>query len=478
MSLLTQEQQPFIYYLIDRNRPLYSFQSRNIEDIFNELFNKIDFILQFLLDSGITQLDIRSLNFNNYECFYAVPLRGNENMVIKSVYKFDFENLYFTGGPQHYNVEKLYPSASSYLIHQIREKIALITSGKKSATAVYTQKQHVNTKTQQQSSPVKRVLEATKNKIDENKKNDVLKQRLVPTVRSSEAKLTAKKTCQNETVVSPDVPRPMESVLLKDTLNDLDNLDSISDIDPNELKKTIDALENIKRQELEKIKELEEISHQDAQNFSKYCNELGDTKREIVRNKEREKERRNRFEANKGAYRKMKQHIFEGKLNEDNISPLFKNEYPIYKFMDEKGIIDAPDDYITYLNLYDELYPSKEEKEETEKKEDYVPHNIHYLSEEEQLKYKNVKNSNKDMISEFMNETKNTCNKKYPSLDEILKKIDDETNDDFADITFDIPPNNNGQNISVLDNEADTKNESINDKLNTIAKVLSQTINI
>jgi hypothetical protein len=235
------------------------------------------------------------------------------------------------------------------------------------------------------------------------------------------------------------------------------------DIDSDSLKEAIRELEELKNQEINRLKELEEMNSKDTENFSKFCNNIGDIKREHRREKEREEERRNKFEANKSAYRKITNHINEGKITEDHISPLFRNDYPIYKFMDEKDMLDKPDDYLLYLGMYDELYPKSKEEEEKEKnqnKNEYIPHNIHYLSDEEQKKYLDMKDLSKNLIEEFMtNSCKDQPNqkKKYPSIDEILDKVGDDNDETFEGITFD----NNNDN----DNDIDTISVALSNSL-------------
>ena len=79
-------------------------------------------------------------------------------------------------------------------------------------------------------------------------------------------------------------------------------------------------------------------------------------------------------------------------MTENKISILFKDKYPIFKFMDGKNLLNTDDEYLHYVNMHDELYPKKMHNIET-----YVPHNIHYLDEVEKNKYENIKN---DVIEE------------------------------------------------------------------------------
>lgn len=122
----------------------------------------------------------------------------------------------------------------------------------------------------------------------------------------------------------------------------------------------------------------------------------------------------------------MKQDIVTHKLLESKISVLFKDIYPIYKFMDSKDLLNTEDEYIHYINIYNEIFPKlKEEREDV-----YVPHNIHYLNEIEQKKYENIKSANKDMLGDYFN-------KNRKSLDQVLSKLD-ECNDEFDGVTFDL----------------------------------------
>jgi len=462
------------FNLIDRNQPLYRYSSHYQYDVFNEMLLKVDTILNFMMDSGMTQVNLNTLNFDNLVCIVtrdSVSPSYSKQFPINE-YKFDINEAAFIGKS---NNDKIYinskqSSELEYIWNQISQKLECFSTD----ISQQINKQKTLTppapiKQIKQVNPIHKLFEDTHKVINTMTNQDVknVPTRAIPIIESSEEesdenddtedeedkkekekekekptnKLTVK-TNTNNRLVGPDVPRPMESIVLNE------------DISPEELKKTIEALENLKELEQQRLKELEEINNKDTHNFSKFCNNLGDVKREFLRNKEREQERRNKFEANKGAYRKMKQHIVEGKITEDRISPLFKNDYPIYKFMDDKGILDTPDDYILYLNMYDELYPKKESTDKSNKsKEEYIPHNVHYLSDEEQQKYLAMKSSNKNMIEEFMhNQTEtNVTNttKKYPSVDEILEKVGDDTTDNFDEITFEPNKTNNIDTIAT-----------------------------
>lgn len=194
--------------------------------------------------------------------------------------------------------------------------------------------------------------------------------------------------------------------------------------------------ELIKLQEMKEFqeKEMEKFSkdhEKDVANLSKYISKINDEKRWIRKEKEREEERRRVFEADKGVYYRMKQEIREGKRDEDNVPFLFAQKYPIFSFMDEKDLLnDEEDQYELYVGFYEELYPKKPREEE---EEEYIPHNINYLTEDEQAKYAKVKKDHSDDIEELL---KKSASHKYPSLDDILDKLDKEDGSDESDEGF------------------------------------------
>lgn len=455
---------PYLTYnLVDRNQPLYKCSSDSNLDIFHEMLVKIDNILTFMINSQIVPTNLDSLNFDNLECIitrknYSNLSNDKQSPIIINVYKFNIKEFAFIGlDGNKISVDSTLLFLSNdfaYTWSQLKQKIqCLSTSDKKQLTST---KNNLKQKEQKSQNPIKKLFEETHKVIGSISTNNNLTKRAIPTVDTSSEgddgddeneqsdeneQIDENKKNEEINVLNVNLPRPMDSILLKGD-------DNFSDISPVTLKKTIDALENLKQQEEKTLKELEQINEGDTENFSKFCNNLGDVKREFLKNQEREQERRNKFEANKSAYRKMKQHIEEGKITEKQISPLFINDYPIYKFMDDHEIMDKPDDYIVYLSLYDELYPEKKTVPVTT----YVPHNIHYLSDEEQKKYLTIKNDSKNIIEEFMHSQNSTSGqKKYPSVDEILEQVDD---NEFNVITFDTKSENKLDTIAtaLLDN--------------------------
>lgn len=223
---------------------------------------------------------------------------------------------------------------------------------------------------------------------------------------------------------------------LAEKSDDLDccNIESVKD--------AMDRLILIKNQEKQKLEEMQKELSQKVAIFEEKINEFGDKKRDLNKENEQEQNRRNKFVANKDAYYRIKKDIHDGKFSEANIPELFEKEYVVYKFMDSENLLNSDDEYILFIQLYDEL----NESVELQTKSQYIPHNINYLDIEDKEKYlKDNDSVNLDMIESFIrngtsehfenddemkltepNHSNNVCvsKKKYPSLDNVLKIVD------------------------------------------------------
>jgi len=191
------------------------------------------------------------------------------------------------------------------------------------------------------------------------------------------------KSVKNDIV---NYPKQMNAIIIDKNKNKTTDI-----ISPIDLKHKIDELYEFKKIEQEKLDNLTKINQKHQENFTNFCNKIGNKKRKLKKNIEKENEKRNKFEANKEAYKKIKQDIADNKLVENDISILFKNEYPLYKFMDNNNLLDKPDEFNIYSNIYDKLYhPAKYDKE-------YIPHNINYLSNKKQDSSSNYINNELDL---------------------------------------------------------------------------------
>ena len=266
-------------------------------------------------------------------------------------------------------------------------------------------------------------------------------ERLIPTILSSEDSLSY--TEEEEQLNEVGLPRPFNTVLS----NDLESVEQ----QLNELKK-------LKEQESKKLDELKNDLESDLNNFSKYSNELNDEKRFLRKDKEREEEKQRRFSSDKRTYLLIKDDIEQGKLTEDNIPPLFSEQYPILKYMYEKELFNTDGNYYLYTELYNGLY----KKNDVNKSSDtYVPHNINYLDEEEREKYESVNSKHKDDIEEFI---ENNNKKQYRSLDDILNDLstDSSESSDYDDLPHvdDFNNTDNTEDEQVLQQLANTVNNN------------------
>ena len=451
------------YCIVDKSKTItLQAQYKNSKDAFHELLNCIDNSLNVLLNVGI-QIDTKTLNFDNYEC-----VECSFDQHITNVFRFNLDGLYFYDTHQNkYVITE--NKRFKFILDNIRTKLGRLNSTSSDKQVLNTNTASLRVNKLKSDNPIKHILSDVKDplkKVNDTKQPDLV--RKIPTVKleddsiyksdsedndqssdedSEKIIIASTKTIDTSKLILPNIERPMNSTIgekakSKLNINILDNDNDIdSDIDLEELKKTQEELLKLKAQETEKLEQLKTATEQDMNNLSNFCTELCDIKREARRDKEREKERRKKFEGNKYAYSKMQQDIKSGKLIEDKIGEFFK-DYPIYKFMDQKQLLNKPDDYIVYLNLYNELFSEKNNNDNHDSTDkEYVPHNVNYLSKEDQEKYKSINSDNKDLIDTFMKDTvKNKPTKQFPSLDAVLTSIDN-TNDidigiDTNNITF------------------------------------------
>lgn len=439
------------FYFVNKHSYINHFKSNDIKEIFHEILQEIDNTLSTLIKLGVS-VDLKKTSFDHLSCIETINSENKSRPLVTNIYKIDMENMTFLDHNQHikYYISD-FPNLN-LVYHSILQK--------KNQTPK-TAKESIK-----QSNQVKKI-----HNIKEKKKesiNDLINETsTILNGISSNSKLNG-----DNKIVNPDIVRPMNSVLYdqEDTNNnnvvdDNKSMDLDSDIDPDELKKVIDSLKQTKEMEMKKIEELKKKNDEEIDNFSQLCNNLGDIKRNKRRLYEREQEKKNRFNANKYAYFKIKQDIVDGRLTEDKISELFVNEYPIYKFMDENKIMDKEDEYIIFNKLYDEMY--NKDKSSTAKTDTYVPHNINYLSPEEQEKYKDVIDKNKDIIDEFIEKkSENKKSHNYPSLEQVLNDLDsDDELGDVENVTFDVEKN---------DPENGTPEECVetNKKINRIETII------
>lgn len=133
---------------------------------------------------------------------------------------------------------------------------------------------------------------------------------------------------------------------------------------------------------------------------------ITEEKHKLRREEEKKEADRKVFKHDKKVYRLIKKDIDNGKINEDGLPVLFESKYPIFEFMDSNDMIVLNDEhdeeeFTLYREFYDDAYPEIKEAEQN-KHSGYVPHNLHYLPEEEQKKYEGIKERQTDVIDEFI----------------------------------------------------------------------------
>lgn len=191
-----------------------------------------------------------------------------------------------------------------------------------------------------------------------------------------------------------------------------------TEYDENKIMEQINIIENMKKQEEDKILEIKNKYNQNKDDLLNYESEIKGEKMKERLKKDNEQQQKRIFESDKNSYNLMKKDIEQGKLNEDKISVFFKQKYPIFKFMEENNDLDSENDFEIYNELFNDLYGSdtdddndNDNDDDNDKKNQYIPHNYHYMSEKDKEKYKCFIDNNK----------KN----KMPSLDDLMMELNE-----------------------------------------------------
>ncbi len=425
-------------------------------DIFYIILSQINDYLGVMNSNNISNT---TLNFNNLNCVEVV--NGN---IVSDIIKFDINTLQFYGTNGNiYNIS----NHNNYILNCIKTKLQTNTN-----TIHILNKGEPNIGYNQVNLPKPNIVY---NQIDLQKPKYTSKLQHIdaklidlnkkPVITESEQKINDElqqidSVIKNNVIIDKNDYK-IESYIKDDNIKvketklqqmdsvisecDDDNDDKLKvDNNPEQLLKMIQTLTELKNKENEKLETLKVVAEKEEEKLTELSNEFGDRRRDHLKNKEKEKENKNMFIANKRSYYLIKQDIEDKKITEAKISILFKDYYPIYKFMDLKQLLDTDDEYIQYVKIYNELYPKQSFSVDS-----YVPHNIHYLNDIEQSKYDNIKKSNKDMIETFIennNSLENDGPKKRKSLEDVLSGIDNdnygEEINEFDSITFGLDDTN------------------------------------
>jgi len=182
--------------------------------------------------------------------------------------------------------------------------------------------------------------------------------------------------------------------------------------DPEQLLEMVEELKKAKDLSKDSLKELKKKLKKDSLNLSEYNFQVTKIRHDLEREKERLRSEENVFESERRfTYPKIKHHIESGESSKEDIPDMFLDKYPIFEYMEENDLLFNENAFEIYKSLYRDLHGDSEE-EELKEKEEYVPHNINYMNNEEKMKF----------INSYKN--KQFENKKVKPLDDILNDLD------------------------------------------------------
>lgn len=263
---------------------------------------------------------------------------------------------------------------------------------------------------------------------------------------------------QAPTIISSNVTK---SLIIEDKQNTTsDNVDEIDDkLDI--LRKKMEKLIDVRDEQSDNNYSMKESIEKQRNKLDDFVlDKITEEKHKIKREEEKKEANRKVFRHDKKVYRLIKEDIENGKINEDDIPVLFESKYPIFEFMDSNDMITLNDEhdeheFMSYCEFYDDAYP--EIKEEQNKQSEYVPHNLHYLPEEEQKKYAAIKDKQTDIIGDFLE--RNTKQKMPEKEDSSYGSLDSDT---------DIFKNPEPQKVKVYASVDDILNQVDNQNDNNI----------
>ena len=126
-----------------------------------------------------------------------------------------------------------------------------------------------------------------------------------------------------------------------------------------ELQLKIKQLEEEENKINEKIEEFQEIIEEKEEAFNEKKEEFDEDKKNFEKEKEYVYQLKNKLEADKRVYFIIKEQLDSGELTEESIPILFIDKYPIFKYLDEKNLIDNSDSISTdEINNYLQIAPN------------------------------------------------------------------------------------------------------------------------
>jgi len=117
------------------------------------------------------------------------------------------------------------------------------------------------------------------------------------------------------------------------------------------------------------VNKLKEQHKKDMAEYDNYLSELNNQKTLLRKAKDKSEQKMKIYESDKNSYCKINANIKkildpeEQKLAERNISPLFKQKYPIFKYMEDNNLLNTDGEFDVYCELFDSMYNSLGETE-------------------------------------------------------------------------------------------------------------------
>ena len=244
-----------------------------------------------------------------------------------------------------------------------------------------------------------------------------------------------------------------------------------NDINLDLIKKLENDLLDKKIKELEKISKIHEEMNELNEEIIDINLVLSEKKQNELKKKEIDEERNRIFEVEKNTYNQIKNTNETNETNiqgnarplveapsgqvqvtEENIvSPIFHipkfffKKFIIYKFLDNKGLLNVDNCVELFILLYNE-YDSNEKDNEN-----YVPNKIFYLRDNEDInKYKNLYIQYKELIYEFMEFIKNENKINIPTSNVPVDTSENKINIPTSNVPVDT--NENNELIDIIKN--------------------------
>lgn len=329
------------------------------------------------------------------------------------------------------------------------------------------------------SSLLEESLNLLKNK--QNTENNIKKERYIP-LKLSKNKNNNENN--NESILNSDISENSDDLddsnnsedsnYLENSHNvedfsDTESISSISTInedeidDPNKLLDIINALEDKKKNSESELKKIKNKINFDLENLKEYNYEKSYIKNNLNKEKEEQEIAKRIFESEKNyTYPKIKKDIEENRSSENNIPSIFLSKYSIYEYMDNNNLLEDDDAFDIFQSLYNKVIKSNKEKEDNtnndeheiydEKKSDeFIPHNVHYLDEENKKKYLKKKQRTQpleDILTELDNKEKELKEDNLQSSNDVdnNNNIDEDNINEYS---------NSNNNLDFSDNDSE-----------------------